>query len=138
MKGYYNDSAATQRTLKNGWLHTGDIAEMDDEGRISIKFRKDNMIIRAGMNIYPQEIETALKSEKGIYDVLVYGVADCNAGQRIHLKAVTDNLSKTEVYKVCRRLLPSFQYPDSIEIVNEIPQNASGKAMRTQGRLPST
>lgn len=129
MKGYYNNSAATDKAKINGWLHTGDVAEMDLEGRIYIKCRKDNMIIRAGMNIYPQEIENALKAESSITDVLAYGKKNSTVSEKIHIKVVTE-LSISEVYNICKRKLPSYELPDVIEIVNEIPKNASGKVIR--------
>lgn len=86
MKGYYNDKSATDKAIQNRWLHTGDIATIDENGFISIKSRKDNMIIRGGMNIYPQEIENALLQDNRIKEALAFGVYDKAIGQRIHLK----------------------------------------------------
>ena len=130
MKGYYGDQEATKRVIQNGWLHTGDMAEIDNKGRITIKARKDNLIIRAGMNIYPQEIESVLKNIDYISDVLAYGVKDSTVGEKIYLKVVTDTLSKSEVFTYCRDLLPSYQLPDHIEIVDAIAMNVSGKVIR--------
>lgn len=129
MKGYYKNPEVTSKVLKDGWLHTGDIAEMDEAGRITIKCRKDNMIIRSGMNIYPQEIESALKVNKHILDVMAFGNKEDTVSEKIHLHVVTE-LSKSEVYAICKSNLPSFQLPDVIEIVSEIPKNASGKILR--------
>lgn len=129
MKGYYNNSESTLRTKQEGWLHTGDVAEMDEQGRIYIKCRKDNMIIRAGMNIYPQEIENALKENEKIVDILAYGVKNDTVGEKIHIKVVTV-LSKAEVYNICKQKLLSYELPDVIEIVDELPKNASGKVIR--------
>ena len=129
MKGYYNDSYATECAKQDGWLHTGDIAEMDEQGRIYIKCRKDNMIIRAGMNIYPQEIENALKENENIRDVLAFGVVNNTVSQKIHIKVVT-SLSKAEVFAICRQKLLGYEMPDDIELVEELPKNASGKVIR--------
>lgn len=129
MKGYYNDPDATAKSIRNGWLYTGDIAECDDQGRVYIKCRRDNMIIRSGMNIYPQEIENALKQDERIRDVLAYGEKNETVSEKIHIKVVTV-LNKSEVFEVCRRLLSSYQLPDVIDIVDEIPKNASGKVIR--------
>lgn len=131
MKGYYNNSDNTRVVIKNGWLHTGDMAEIDNSGMITIKSRKDDMIIRAGINVYPQEIENMLKQDQGISDILVYGARDGTVGEKIHFKVVSDTLSKSEVFTLCCNLLPSYQLPDSIEIVDEIPKNASGKVIRS-------
>ena len=129
MKGYYNRPEATDRALEGGWLHTGDMAERDGAGRLYIRGRRDNMIIRSGMNIYPQEIENALRGERGIAEALAFGVRDERVGQRIHLQVATD-LTRAEVYRVCQARLPGFQLPDVIEVVKEIPKNASGKILR--------
>lgn len=130
MKGYYNNSKATEQAKQDGWLHTGDVAEMDEQGRIYIKCRKDNMIIRAGMNIYPQEIESALKENEEIADVLAYGVKNDTVSEKIYIKVVT-SLTKAEVYNICKQKLLGYELPDFIDIVNELPKNASGKVIRS-------
>ena len=130
MRGYYNNPEATARAKQDGWLHTGDVAEIDDRGRIYIKSRKDNMIIRAGMNIYPQEIENALKDNENITDVLAYGVKSDAVSEKIYIKVVT-SLSKAEVYNICKQKLFSYEMPDVIDIVSELPKNASGKVIRS-------
>ncbi len=129
MKGYYNDPDATAKAICNGWLYTGDIAEYDEHGRVYIKCRRDNMIIRAGMNIYPQEIENALKQDERIIDVLAFGVKNNTVSEKIHINVVT-LLSRSEVFEVCRKYLSEYQLPDVIDIVEEIPKNASGKVIR--------
>ena len=129
MKGYYNDPDATAKAIRNGWLYTGDIAERDESGRVYIKCRRDNMIIRSGMNIYPQEIENALKQDERIRDVLAYGEKNETVSEKIHIKVVTA-LSKSEIFEVCRKHLSTYQLPDVINIVDEIPKNASGKVIR--------
>ena len=129
MKGYYNDPKTTERVIRDGWLYTGDVAEQDSSGRIYIKCRKDNMIIRAGMNIYPQEIENALKADDAITEVLAFGEKDDAVSEKIHIRVVT-SLSKNEVFKICKQKLLSYELPDVIEIVDEIPRNASGKVIR--------
>lgn len=74
MLGYYNDPAQTERVLQNGWLCTGDLAERNEEGLLRVKGRSDDLIIRAGMNIYPQEIESALKEDPRVREVMAYGM----------------------------------------------------------------
>ena len=129
MKGYYNDPDATAKSIRKGWLYTGDIAECDENGRLYIKCRRDNMIIRSGMNIYPQEIENALKQDERIRDVLAYGEKNETVSEKIHIKVVSA-LCKSDVFEVCRKYLSSYQLPEVIEIVDEIPKNASGKVIR--------
>ncbi len=133
MKGYYDDLDATSNAICEGWLHTGDIAEIDKFGRIYIKCRKDNMIIRSGMNIYPQEIENAIKQDERIEEVIAFGEKNDTVSEKIHIKVVT-LLNKSEVFEVCKKYLSSYQLPDVIEIVDEIPKNASGKVIRNAER----
>lgn len=133
MKGYYSNKTATQKAKQDGWLHTGDIAEIDKDGRIYIKCRKDNMIIRAGMNIYPQEIENALKANSSVIDVMAYSLKDNIVSEKICIKVVT-KLSKPEIYNICKQVLSSYELPDVIDIVDEIPKNASGKVIRNVTR----
>lgn len=130
MRGYYNNPEATARTIVDGWLHTGDLADRDGEGRLTVRARKDDLIIRAGMNIYPQEIENALRRDPDVSDAMAYGAAGAVIGQRIHLQVVARGLTGAEVFDRCRRLLPSYQLPDDIQIVEELPRNASGKLLR--------
>lgn len=134
MKGYYNDPRATASAMPDGWLHTGDLARQDQDGRLYILCRKDNMIIRSGMNIYPQEIENALRQDLRIDDVLAFGVRDSSSGEKIHLHVVS-RLSKSEVFSICKERLPAFELPDQIEMVEELPKNASGKVIRQKGRV---
>ena len=82
------------------------------------------------MNIYPQEIENALKSDPRIVEVLAYGEKRTTAGQKVCLKVVTNGLAKSEVFSICKKLLPAYQLPDRIDIVEDIPRNASGKIIR--------
>ncbi|MCI8371697.1 MAG: acyl--CoA ligase [Lachnospiraceae bacterium] len=132
MKGYYHCDAAAVGVMKDGWLHTGDLAEIDAAGRITIKCRKDHMIIRAGMNIYPQEIENAIKQSGVVLEALAYGIREDTAGEKIGLKVVAvEGVSKQEIYTFCCKTLPSYQLPDRIDIVKEIPKNASGKVIRS-------
>ena len=81
------------------------------------------------MNIYPQEIENALKQDSRIRDVVAFGVKDETVSEKIHINVVT-SLSKPDAFELCRSCLPTYQLPDAIDIVDEIPKNASGKVIR--------
>lgn len=130
MSGYYNQPELTDKVMKKGWLCTGDIAVMDAEGLLNIKGRADDLIIRAGMNIYPQEIENALKFDSRVKEVLAYKIENSKLGIQIGLK-ISGNFSSTdEVKQLCAELLPSFQMPSVIELVEELPKNSSGKIIR--------
>jgi len=130
MLGYFNNSEATQNKLCDGWLKTGDMAFVDKDGFLYIKGRKDDMIIHAGINIYPQEIENALRKDLRVGDVLAYGITDEYCGEKIGLKITGDFSNVNEVLELCKEKLSSYQIPSTIEIVDELPKNASGKTVR--------
>ena len=129
MLGYYQDEANTNRVLKDGWLCTGDIATINEANFLKIKGRNDDLIIKSGMNIYPAEIEAAIKSDPKVKEVLVYGV-DTRLGMQIGMKISGEFSTVEEVKKLCLEYLPAFQIPTQIEIVTEIPKNGSGKIIR--------
>lgn len=132
MKGYYKNEKLTKETIINGWLHTGDIAYKDKNGLIYIVSRKDNMMIRAGVNIYPMEIENALIQDSQIREVVAFGVVNSKGEQNIHLKVVLNdkNLTKARIYEKCKELLPLYQLPEEISIVENIERNTFGKLVR--------
>lgn len=134
MKGYYNDPDHTLNTIQDDWLHTGDCTELID-GLLYIKGRKDNLIIRGGMNIYPQEIESAVKKDKRINEAYVFGAKDEKVGQRIHLQVESNGCSNKDIFDICVELLSSYQIPDCIEVVENITRNASGKLIRLKMTL---
>ncbi len=126
MLGYYGDNEYTNTTLKGGWLHTGDMGYKAPNGLYYIKGRKDNMVIRAGMNIYPQEIENALLSDSRVEDVIVY-TEKHDQSQKIKMLIKGNFAQAQEVRHLCIDLLPSYAIPNEIEITSCIPHNASGK-----------
>lgn len=130
MAGYYKNSDATARVLNDGWLKTGDMAYKDSKGLIYIKGRRDDMIIHAGMNVYPQEIESVVSEYPGIVGVLVQGVDDSRYGQKIVMYVSGDNLSIQDIIAFCRQRLPTYEIPSEIKIIDEIPKNGSGKTIR--------
>ena len=131
MLGYYGDQPATDRVLTNGWLHTGDLAYTKN-GLLYIKGRKDDLIIYAGMNIYPAEIENALREDHRVREVLAYGILDKLCGQTVGLKIVGDFSSKAEIVDLCNRTLPPYARPKVIEWVDSLPKNGSGKILRSR------
>ena len=130
MIGYYNNPQGTNKVLKNGWLCTGDMALINDAGLLKIKGRCDDLIIKAGMNIYPQEIEAALKIDSRVVDVCAYGRPHELLGTQIILDIVGDFANSDEVIKLCQECLPSYQVPSRINLVKNLKKNASGKIIR--------
>jgi len=131
MIGYWRSDDLTKDKLINGWLHTGDLAYFDNDGYLFIVGRKDDMIIRAGVNIYPQEIEEELLKIEGIDDVMVYGVDDLKYGQRICANVVIKpNITTDILYTFICEAVPEYKRPLEINIVSEIHKNSAGKKIR--------
>lgn len=130
MLGYYDDPGATAAVIRDGWMRTGDMAIMRRDGLVKILGRRDNMIIRGGMNIYPQEIERTLAMDGRVSEVLAYGIADPLSGEKIGLRIVGAFKDRDEVLRMCRRLLLPYQMPAVVELVDSLPKNGSGKILR--------
>ena len=133
MLGYYNNPEKTNEVLSDGWLCTGDTASINEKGFLKIKGRSDDMIIKAGMNIYPQEIECALKTDPRVREVLAYGYLSI-AGTQIGLNVAGDFRSEEEVMSLCREVLPQYQLPRRINLLPELEKNGSGKIKRSRGQ----
>ena len=129
MAGYYNEPKKTASVLKDKWLCTGDIAAINSAGLLKIMGRNDDLIIKAGMNIYPREIESVLKSDRRVHDVLVYGY-EAPGGTQIGLKIAGDFATVDEVRRLCMAVLPLFQMPMKIELLQELEKTGSGKIKR--------
>lgn len=129
MQGYLGDASGTEEKLRGGYLHTGDLARIDGQGYLYILGRKDDMLIRAGMNIYPAEIESAAMQIDGVKSCLAYGEADVRFGQRICLKAEAD-LEAAALRRELSARLPAYLVPDRIEIVPSLELTPSGKVKR--------
>lgn len=129
MAGYYKNPQKTNEVLKEGWLCTGDLALLTDEGFLKIKGRNDDLIIKAGMNIYPTEIEASMKIDSRVKEVLVFGF-ETKFGTQIGMKIAGEFSGVDEVKQLCLECLPTYQIPTSIELVSELPRNGSGKIIR--------
>jgi len=133
MVGYYKDPEATTRTLKGGWLHTGDLGRLDEEDFLSIVDRKKDMIITGGENIYPREIEEVLYTHPKILEAAVIGLADPSWGERIHAVVALkegERLGEQEVIDYCKAHIASFKKPKSVEFVDRLPRSPAGKVLK--------
>ncbi|WP_263290302.1 AMP-binding protein [Sutcliffiella horikoshii] len=134
MKGYYNMEDQTKDTIdKDGWLHTGDLATIDEDGYVVITGRLKDMIIRGGENIYPREIEEFLYSHPKIFDVQIVGVPDEKFGEQVaaFIKVKPgESLDSQEVKDYCTGKISKYKIPYYVEIVDEYPMTASGKIQK--------
>ena len=134
MKGYYNNEEATREAINaEGWLRTGDIAVMDEDGYIDITGRIRDMVIRGGENIYPREIEEFLYTHPHIEDVQVVGVPDKKYGEELMAWIIPKKGAEVDVEAVkefCKGNISHHKIPRYIEFVEEYPMTASGKIMK--------
>jgi fatty-acyl-CoA synthase len=133
MKGYYRNNKATRETIRDGWLHTGDMARVDDEGYYYIVDRKKDMIVSGGENIYPRELEEVLFKHPAISDAAVIGIPDEIWGETVKAYVVVKEghaVDEQEVIEHCKRHLASYKKPKAVAFVNEIPKNPSGKVLK--------
>lgn len=132
MDGYYKNPEATAETLKDGWLYTGDVTQVDEDGYLWILDRKKDMIISGGVNIYPKEIEDVLTRHPGIADAAVMGVPHPEWGETVKavLVAKGEPPAPEELQAFCSQYLAKFKIPKIIEYVEMIPRNASGKILK--------
>ncbi|HTP64211.1 MAG TPA: AMP-binding protein [Geobacteraceae bacterium] len=134
MKGYYKMPEETAKAIdKECWLHTGDLAVMDENGYCKITGRIKNMIIRGGENIYPREIEEFLYTHPKISDVQVYGVPDRKYGEQVMAAVVVKKgagMTEDEVKEFCRGKIANYKIPKYVKFVDSYPMTASGKIQR--------
>ncbi len=134
MKGYYKMPEETAKVIDaEGWLHTGDLAVMDENGYCKITGRIKNMIIRGGENIYPREIEEFLYTHPKISDTQIYGVPDRKYGEQVMAAIVLKKgveMSEEEVKKFCREKIAHYKVPYYVKFVDSYPMTASGKIQK--------
>lgn len=132
MKGYYKLPEETAMTIKNGWLHTGDLAKMDEEGYFYIVDRKKDMIIVGGYNVYPREVEEVLYNHPDIVEAAVFGVPDMNQGEAVkgYVVSKSKELTEEDLIKYCSEHLAKYKIPSSIQFIDELPKNTTGKILR--------
>jgi O-succinylbenzoate-CoA ligase len=132
MKGYWNRPEATAETIRDGWLHTGDVATVDAEGFVFINDRKKDMIISGGENIYPAEIENVILAHPKVREVAVIGQTSAKWGESplaIVVKA-DPSLTDADVVEWTRGRLAGYKRPRTVRFIDEIPRNPAGKILK--------
>ena len=136
-QGYWNRPEATSEVLDNeGWLRTGDIAILQDNGFLKIVDRKKDMIIVSGFNVYPNEVESVVSEHPDILECAVVGVEDKKSAEAVKLFAVRKNekLTEDEIIKFCRQKLTGYKVPKLVEFVVGLPKTNVGKVLRRELR----
>ncbi|GIN22134.1 MAG TPA: long-chain fatty acid--CoA ligase [Bacillus bacterium] len=133
MQGYWNMPEETEKTMKDGWLLTGDLGYMDERGYFYVVDRKKDMIIAGGFNIYPREIEEVLYEHPSVQEVVAAGVPDAYRGETVKAYVVLkegENVTEKELDEFARKHLAAFKVPRIYEFRKELPKTAVGKILR--------
>jgi long-chain acyl-CoA synthetase len=135
--GYWQKPAESAKAVRNGWLHTGDIGFMDEQGWFYIVDRMKDMIIASGYKVWPREVEDVLYQHPAVREAAVVGVPDEYRGETVKafvsLKAGTSTDSETLI-AFCKERMAAYKYPRQIEILPELPKTATGKILRRELR----
>lgn len=137
MAGYWRKPEETAKKVRDGWLYTGDLATVDEEGFIYVVDRKDDMIITGGENVYPREVEKVLYQHPAILEAAVIGVPDPIWGQSVKAFVVLRqgaNASEEELIAYCKERLASYKKPKFVEFSDALPKNPSNKVLRRELR----
>jgi len=133
MKGYYNQPGETAKTItSDGWLCTGDIGKMDEDGYMFIVDRKKDMILVSGFNVFPNEIENVVASHPKVLEAAAIGIPDEKSGEVVKLFVVKkeNSLSKDEIIAYCKENLTGYKVPKQVEFRDELPKTNVGKILR--------
>ncbi len=130
MAGYFEDREATGKAIRDGWLHTGDIGLLDEDGFLQVLDRRDDLIVSGGENVYPAEVEAALLAHPAVTAAAVVGVTDPAWGQAVYAAVVGNPLPEAEMREWLRAHLAGYKVPRRVVSVESLPTTASGKIQR--------
>ncbi len=138
MQGYYNNADATAKTLRDGWLHTGDIGYLDEDGDLFLVQRRSDLIVSGGENVYPAEVEDILRQHPAVAEVAVVGIEDAEWGQKVAAAVVLRDghaLTAEELQTFAREHLAGYKIPRLVKFVDALPQTQSGKIQRESVKM---
>lgn len=137
MKGYYKMPEETAKTIKDGWLYTGDMAKEDENGYFYIVDRKKDMIIVGGFNVFPREVEEVLYGHPDVVESAVVGKPDDEQGEVVHAYVTVKDgstVTETDLIEYCTQNLAKYKVPVAIHFMDELPKNSTGKILRKELR----
>jgi long-chain acyl-CoA synthetase len=133
MLGYWNQSEETAKTLRGGWLHTGDLAKKDEDGYIFIVDRKKDMIVVAGFNVYSREVEEVIYQHPAVKEAAVVGIPDQQRGEFVKGFIVLkegETCTDEELHRYLSKYLAAYKLPRRIQFIDSLPKNSSGKILK--------
>jgi acyl-CoA synthetase (AMP-forming)/AMP-acid ligase II len=135
MAGYWDDPEATAATIVDGWLHTGDLGELDDEGYLSVVDRSKDIVVTGGENVSSREVEDVLSTHPAVRQVAVVGVPDDRWGEAVCAVVVPDgDVTLDDLVAHTRGVLGGFKQPRRLVLVDALPTNAGGKVLKRELR----
>jgi long-chain acyl-CoA synthetase len=140
MKGYWNRPDATAETLRDGWLHTGDMARVDEDGFFFIVDRKKDIIIRGGFNVYPREVEEVLYEHPSVREAAVIGIPHDQYGEEVAAAVVLKDGAETspeDLREFVKRQVAAYKYPRHIWLVDGLPKGPTGKILKREIEPPA-
>jgi long-chain acyl-CoA synthetase len=141
MKGYWNRADATAETIRDGWLHTGDMARVDEDGYFFIVDRKKDMIIRGGYNVYPREVEEVLYEHPAVREAAVLGVPHDEYGEEVGAAVALkdgEHVSADELRQFVKDQVAAYKYPRQIWFIHELPKGPTGKILKREIHPPES
>jgi len=139
MKGYWKREDATEEVMRDGWFHTGDMAEVDEDGYFSIVDRKKDMIIRGGYNVYPREIEEVLYEHPAVSEAAVVAVPDEKMGEEVGAAVVLkqgEHAGEDDLRDFVKQRVAAYKYPRRIWFLDELPKGPTGKILKREIEVP--
>ena len=137
MTGYYKKPEETAKVLRDGWLYTGDIGFLDEDGHLTIVDRKKDLIVAGGYNVYPKEIDEVLFDHPKILEACAIGIPDPYRGETVKAFIVVkpgETLTEEEITRHCRERLAAYKVPKAIAFLDSLPKSAVGKILRRELR----
>ena len=137
MRGYWQNPAATAETLRSGWLHTGDVGSLDEEGFLTLRDRSKDVVISGGSNIYPREVEEVLLEHPAVLEASVVGEPDREWGENVVAFVVVKpgrSVGADELDRLCLDRLARFKRPRAVHFVDALPKNGAGKILKSELR----
>jgi long-chain acyl-CoA synthetase len=139
MKGYWRRPDATEEAIRDGWLHTGDMGKVDEDGYFAIVDRKKEMIIRGGYNVYPREIEEVLYEHPAVKEAAVIGIPDDTMGEEVGAAIVLkegEDSDAAVIRDYVKGEVAGYKYPRRVWFVDELPKTATGKILKREIEVP--
>src|SRR5262249_8778848 len=137
MLGYYQNPEATAQSIREGWFYTGDLGFVQASGAVTISGRRKELIIRAGLNVYPSDVDAVLLGHPEVAEAYAVGLPDPTLGEKVGacvVKKEHSNLTEPELIQFCKTKLAAYKCPESVRFVESVPKTSRGKVNRANLR----